>query len=80
MLGVMSQLVESNRALVELVASLQGDVLDLVEARHRSPAEVRENAAALHGEAQQAVQHAHRLVAQAEAITQRNNDVDSGAA
>jgi hypothetical protein len=73
MLGVMSQLVESNRALVELVASLQGDVLDLVEARDRWPAEVREEAAALRGEAEQAVQHAHRLIAEAEAIARRSD-------
>ena len=57
MLGVMSQLVESNRALVELVAALQGDVL--------------EGAAALRGEAEQAVQHAHRLMAEAQAIARR---------
>jgi hypothetical protein len=71
MLGVMSQLVESNRALVELVASLQGDVLDLVETRDHSPADVREEAAGLRGEAEQAVQHAHRLIAEAKALARR---------
>jgi len=79
MLGVMNQLVESNRALVELVAALQGDVLDLVESRDRSPVDMLEGAVALRGEAEQAVQHAHRLIAEAQALAGRSADLDAGA-
>ena len=80
MLGVMSQLVESNRALIELVAALQSDVLDLVESRDRSLAEVREKSLAVRGEAAQAAEHAWRLIAETEAIAGRGTDLGAGAA
>jgi hypothetical protein len=75
MLELMAQLVQSHRGLVELVAALQDDVLDLVESTGRSPAELREDAQALRGEAAQAAQQAQRLIAEAQSLAGRAGEL-----
>jgi hypothetical protein len=81
MLQVLTQFVEAHGELVALVAALQGDVIELSDrVAGRSPAEVRADARALRGEAEQAGRHARRLVAQATSLTAQAVEIYEDAA
>jgi hypothetical protein len=68
--ALLADLVDSHRRLVEVVATLHADVVELADRlldEERTPS-AREDAEALRRESAQAKRHARRLVAESEAL------------